>query len=187
MLCRRKLDWWTEFSFPQFQQKSWSARKGRLSSPSVCSLVHLSGRPCTEGGREGEACLVPQSYPRKDSYYKLLSLSHILVLSYGITSNPCSRPMSIMSLAWLGTIVITWKACSTAAVSSIRPALWLCFKIAWKCEFSRNLRTFLEDFLVTSSNMWYFVSLWIGLIRRSVKRNLNPYFNLISWKERRDM
>ena len=107
--------------------------------------------------------------------------------NYTLTSNPCSRPMSIMSLAWLGTTVITWNACSIAAASSMKPALWLCLSMAWnKCwclilvhYFSINIWMW----NLTSSSMWYFVSLCIGLIRRSVKRNLNPYFNLISWKE----
>lgn len=83
--------------------------------------------------------------------------------SFGqLTSNPCKRPMSIISLAWFGTIVITWKAQLRAAVSSARPALW---------EYLR----------MASRSMWYLVRRWIGLIRRSVSRSLNPNFKRISW------
>ena len=79
------------------------------------------------------------------------------------TSKPCNLPMSIMSLAWLGTTVMTWNALAMAVASASRPARW---------EYLR----------MASSNMWYLVSLWIGLIKRSVSRSLKPSFSRISWK-----
>lgn len=69
--------------------------------------------------------------------------------------------MSIMSLAWFGTTVMTWKALDNASASSLRSAL---------CEY----------LTIASRSMWYLVSLWIGFIRRSVSRSLNPSLSRIS-------
>ena len=91
------------------------------------------------------------------------NMQHAYLSTFNITSNPWSLPMSIMSLAWFGTTVMTWKALEMASASSLRPALW---------EYLR----------MASNNMWYLVSLWIGFISRSVSRSLKPSFSRMSWK-----
>ena len=80
-----------------------------------------------------------------------------------LPSNPWRRPISIISLAWLGTTVMTWKALLKASASSVRLA---------RCEY----------LTMASNSIWYLVSLWIGLIRRSVSLSLKPSFNRISYK-----
>ena len=155
-LCMCRQDLWTGSSFLQSPRISWSVQTERRSSLSSCSWDHLMGHQCIAAALAVTAFLEPQSYPEAKMF-----VYRVRRVSVKRTSKPWSLPMSIMSFAWLGTTVITWKACSIAWASSCIPARWLCFRIA-------------------SRSMWYFVNRCIGFIRRSVKRNLNPCFNLIS-------
>ena len=74
--------------------------------------------------------------------------------------------MSIMSLAWFGTTVMTWSAFEIASACSVSAARW-------------------EYFRISSSNRWYLVSRWMGLISRSVSRSLKPSFSRMSCKKKK--
>ena len=92
--------------------------------------------------------------------------------------------------------------CSSAFASSTRPARWLCFRIASRSiwylpQHHINLVLRIKNFTRPGNEIiglpqyiswfwFYLVRRWMGLISRSVSRSLNPYFNRISWREKKN-
>ena len=156
-MCR--LDWWIDFSCRRSRQRWWSAQTERPSSPSACSWAHWWDLLCRAGVRAAAVCPEPQFSPRTPGDDRCPS---------------CHSP--------------DWERSSSHEKPTLSPLLHLSF-LPSDCASESPESTIVSLMVLTilpsvftSSNIWYLVSLWMGLIRRSFKRNLNPYFNLISWK-----
>lgn len=72
-----------------------------------------------------------------------------------LTSKPCNRPTSIMSLAALGTTCMTCIACRRASISSANLARSVYLNMSRKSS-------------------WYFIILWTGFMRMSLSWSLWP-------------
>ena len=130
--------------------------------------------------RGGEGCLALQSYPIDKIILLEKALEPLLVLSWWHYLKSL-QPADVHHVIGLvgdyrhhveGLLHRRRLLHETRSLTVLQNCLDM--------RFESEVWTLGEPF--TSSSMWYLVSLWIGLIRRSVKRNLNPYFNLISWK-----